>query len=42
MLGKGHGGLYKAPAKEEKEGERLRGETDQIKVIDLGIERCMF
>ena len=34
MLGKGHGGLYKAPTRKE-EGERLRGERDQIKFIDL-------
>ena len=40
MLGKGHGGLYKASTKEERrEGERLRGEGDQIKFIDLRFER---
>ena len=42
MLGKGHGGLYKAPAKEERRKrkiERLRGERDQIKFIDLRFER---
>ena len=37
MLRKGRGGLYKAPAKEEK--ERLRGERDQIKFIDPRFER---
>ena len=40
MLGKGHGGLYKAPT---KEGRRMRKaqrrERDQIKFIDLGFER---
>ena len=34
MLGKGHGGLYQAPTIEE-ERERLGGERDQIKFIDL-------
>ena len=37
MLGKDRGGIYKAPAKEEN--ERLRGERDQIKLIDLRFER---
>ena len=37
MLRKGHGGLYKGPAKEES--RRLRGEMDQIKFIDLRFER---
>ena len=37
MLGKDHGGLYKSPTKKER--ERLRGEGDQIKSIDFGIER---
>ena len=37
MLGKGHGGLYNASTKEES--ERLRGERDQIKFIDLGFKR---
>ena len=37
MLRKGHGGLYKAPTREES--ERLRGERDQIKFIDLRFER---
>ena len=36
MLRKGHGGLYKAPTKEEN--ERLRGERGPIKFIDLGFE----
>ena len=42
MLGKGHGGLYNASTKEEKESERLRGERDQINFIDLGFERCQM
>ena len=37
MLRKGHGGLYKAPTKEES--EMLRGERYQIKFIDLRFER---
>ena len=37
MLGKGHGGLYNASIKEE-ESERLRGEGDKIKFIDLRFE----
>ena len=39
MLRKGHGGLCKAPTKEEEESERLRGERDQIKFIDLRFEK---
>ena len=39
MLGKSHGGLYNASTKEERRGEKLRGERDQIKFIDLGFER---
>ena len=39
MLKKGHGGLYKAPTKEEEESEKLRGERYQIKFIDLRFER---
>ena len=39
MLGKGHGGLYNASTKKERRSERLRGERDQIKFIDLGFER---
>ena len=39
MLGKGLGGLYKAPTEEKEEGERLRGERDQIKFVDLRFER---
>ena len=34
-----HGGLYKAATKEERRSERLRGERDQIKFIDLRFER---
>ena len=37
MLGKGHGGLYNAPTKEES--KRLSGEGDQIKFFYLGLER---
>ena len=42
MSGKGHGGLYNASKKEERRKqkiERLRGERDQVKFIDLGFER---
>ena len=38
MLGKDHGGLCKAPTKEERRSERLR-ERDQIKFIYLRFER---
>ena len=38
MLGKGHGGQYKASKKKE-ESERQRRERDQIKLIDLRFER---
>ena len=37
-LGKGHGGLHKT-AKIEERSERLRGEGDKIKFIDLRLER---
>ena len=37
MLRKGHGGLYKAPTKEES--EQLRGQRDKIKFINLRFER---
>ena len=37
MLRKGHGGLNKAPTREES--EKLRGERDQIKFIDPRFER---
>ena len=37
-VGEGHGGLYKAP-KRKKGSERLRGEGDQIKFIDLRFKR---
>ena len=36
MLRKGHGGLYKG---KEEESKRLRGERDQINLIDLKFER---
>ena len=40
MLRKGHGGLYKAPTKEERQkSERLREEGDQIKFIDVIFQR---
>ena len=35
---KGHGDLYKTPAKEES--KRLRGERGQINFIDLKFEGC--
>ena len=41
MLRKGHDGLYNASTKEERrkrKSERLRGERDRIKFIDLGFE----
>ena len=40
MLRKGHeNDLYKAPTIVESKSERLRGEGDQIKFIDLRFER---
>ena len=39
MLSKGHGGLYQAQQWEDEESERLRGEGDDIKFIDLGFKR---
>ena len=39
MLGKGHGGLYKAPLRKKEENERLRGEGCQLKFIDFRFER---
>ena len=39
MVRKGHGCLYEAPTMEEEESKRLRGERDQIKLIDLRFER---
>ena len=43
MLGRGHGGLCKAPTKEEriKRKAKRRG-RDQIKFIDLGFERLQI
>ena len=38
MLRKGHGGLYKAPTKEERRSKRLRGEREirsSLLVLDL-------
>ena len=36
MLGNDHGGLYKAPTKEErKKRQTMKRERDQIKFIDL-------
>ena len=35
----GHGDHYKAPTMEERKSERLRGERDQIKFIDVRFER---
>ena len=39
MLGKSHGGMYKAPTKDERRKQRVRAERDQIKFIDLKFER---
>ena len=42
-VGKGHDGLYKNPQQRKKEeSERLRGERDQIKLIDLRLETWQF
>ena len=38
MLGKGHGDLYKAQTRKKEESEKLRGERDQIKSIDVRFE----
>ena len=39
-VGKGHGGLYNAPIREERiKRKAKRRERDQIKFIDLGVER---
>ena len=38
MLGKGHGGLYKAPAKEERRQKVNRRETDKTSFIDSRLE----
>ena len=39
MLGKSHGGLYKAPAKEERRKQKAKRRGVQIKFIDLRSER---
>ena len=39
MFREGHGGLYKAPTVKEQ-NDRVRGEEDMIKFIDLRFERC--
>ena len=39
MLGKGHGGLCKAPTKKKEESERLRGARDQIIFIALRFDK---
>ena len=40
MLRKGHGGLYKAPTKEDmRKRKAQRRERDQIKVIDIRFQR---
>ena len=41
MLGKGHGGLRKAPTKKE-ESERLKGERYKIKFINLRFKEGMW
>ena len=42
MWGNGDDGLYKAPTMEEEKSERLRGEGDKIKFIDLRFERLFI
>ena len=37
-MGKGHGGLYKVPTKEEGRKRKAKGRGDQIKFIDLRFE----
>ena len=39
MLGTGRSDLFKAPTWKKEESERLRGERDQIKSIDLRFEK---
>ena len=39
MLGKGHGGLYKIQQRKKETNDRLRGERNKIKLIDLCVER---
>ena len=39
MLGKGHGGYTKPQQRKKEESERLTGERDQIKFIDVRFER---
>ena len=39
MLGKGHGGLYKAPTKEERRKWKANRRGNKIKFIDLRFER---
>ena len=39
MLRKGHGGLYKSQQRKKEEREKLRGDRDQIKLIDLKFGR---
>ena len=39
MFGKGHGGLYKAPTKEERRKRKAKRRGDQIKFIDVRFER---
>ena len=38
MLGKGHGSLFKPRKRKREKSEKLRGERDQIKSIDLRFE----
>ena len=38
MLRKGHGGLYKATKWKKEKNDRVRGEGDQIKFIDLELK----
>ena len=38
MLRESHGGLYKSLQRKKEENDRLRGEGDQIKFINLRFE----
>ena len=39
MLGKGHGGLYKAPTREERRKQKAKRRKRSVKFIDLRFER---
>ena len=40
MLGKGRGGLCKAPTKDERRKRKAKGEGDKIKFINLRFEEA--